>query len=309
MLIKDPPVPVTDSLLMLGTNEYPLYLVKGKSQNALFEGGTAAMAPVLQQQLRQLDIAPESVRQLVITHAHPDHVMAVPALRRILPNIEVSASQEAAATLSAEKAVAFFSKIDSVLTESLISAGAITDEHRPRPLEKKQIPVDRVLEEGDTITVDGFVFKTVKTPGHSDCSLSFHEPVASILIISDATGYYVPEHNYFWPNYFANYAAYLDSIKRLAVLGADILCLSHNAVIKGARAVKTYIDTAISATENYHRRIIAETKAGNSPQQIAETLGAEVYERTKLLPVEFFQKNCSLLVKQSLKHEGLKPKK
>lgn len=309
MLIKDPPVPVTDSLLMLGTNEYPLYLVKGKTQNALFEGGTAAMAAVVQQQLRQLDIAPESITQLVITHAHPDHVMAVPALRRILANIEVLASQEAAATLSVEKAVAFFGKIDSTLTESLISAGSITDEHRPKPMEKKQIPVDRVLEEGDTITVDGFVFKTVKTPGHSDCSLSFHEPVASILIISDATGYYIPEHNYFWPNYFADYAAYLDSIKRLAVLDAEILCLSHNAVIKGAHAVKTYIDTAISATENYHRRIIAETKAGNSSQQIAETLGAEVYERTKLLPVEFFQKNCSLLVKQSLKHEGLKPKK
>ena len=309
MLIKDPPVPVTDSLLMLGTNEYPLYLVKGKTQNALFEGGTAAMAAVVQQQLRQLDIAPESITQLVITHAHPDHVMAVPALRRILANIEVLASQEAAATLSVEKAVAFFGKIDSTLTESLISAGSITDEHRPKPMEKKQIPVDRVLEEGDTITVDGFVFKTVKTPGHSDCSLSFHEPVASILIISDATGYYIPEHNYFWPNYFADYAAYLDSIKRLAVLDAEILCLSHNAVIKGAHAVKTYIDTAISATENYHRRIIAETKAGNSSQQIAETLGAEVYERTKLLPVEFFQKNCSILVKQSLKHEGLKPRK
>ena len=178
----------------------------------------------------------------------------------------------------------------------------------PRP-SANSLPVDRVLEEGDTITVDGFVFKTVKTPGHSDCSLSFHEPVASVLIISDATGYYIPEHNYFWPNYFADYAAYLDSIKRLAVLDAEILCLSHNAVIKGAHAVKTYIETAISATENYHRRIIAETKAGNSSQQIAEMLGAEVYERTKLLPVEFFQKNCSLLVKQSLKHEGLKPKK
>jgi len=305
MLIKDPPVPVTDSLVMLGTNEYPLYLVKGKTHNAIFEGGTAAMAPLVQQQLRQLDIAPESIGQLVITHAHPDHVMAVPALRRILPGIEVSASREAAATLSVEKAVAFFGKIDSQLTESLINAGSITDEHRPTPPEKNQIPVDRILDDGDTITVDGFVFKTLKTPGHSDCSLSFHEPVASILIVSDATGYYIPDHNYFWPNYFAGYAAYMDSIRRLATLDAEVLCLSHNAVIKGAHAVKTYMDTAISATENYHRRIIAETKAGNSPGQIAEMLGAEVYERTRLLPVEFFQKNCSLLVKQSLEHEGM----
>ena len=40
-------------------------------------------------------------------------------------------------------------------------------------------------------------------------------------------------------------------------------------------------------------------------RQLAEELGAEIHAQTPLLPLDFFQKNCGLLVKQSLKHEGL----
>ena len=37
MLIKDPPVQVTESLWMLGSNEYPLYLMRGEEEAAIFE--------------------------------------------------------------------------------------------------------------------------------------------------------------------------------------------------------------------------------------------------------------------------------
>jgi len=64
-----------------------------------------------------------------------------------------------------------------------------------------------------------------------------------------------------------------------------------------------------SAAQQYHQRVINETQAGKSVRQIAEQLGSEVYERSQLLPLEFFQKNCGLLVKQSLEHEGITPNK
>ena len=94
-------------------------------------------------------------------------------------------------------------------------------------------------------------------------------------------------------------------MQRLSRLDAEVLCLSHNGVIKGADDVAAYFRGAIAATEDYHRRIVAEAQAGKAARQIAEQLGAEVYDKTQLLPLEFFQKNCGLLVKQSLRHEGL----
>ena len=59
------------------------------------------------------------------------------------------------------------------------------------------------------------------------------------------------------------------------------------------------------AATQCHPRIIDATKAGKSPREIAETLGSEVYKKTQLMPEDFFQKNCSFLVKNSLRHEGI----
>jgi glyoxylase-like metal-dependent hydrolase (beta-lactamase superfamily II) len=306
MQITTPPAEITDKLLMLGTGAYPLYLYRGEAGATLFEGGVGAMGPLLLEQLAARGIEPASVKRAVVTHAHPDHVMAVPLFREAFPGVEVLASAVAARTLSVEKAVGFFCKIDGALTASLLAAGLITEDHRPGALDEKTIAVDRVLREGDAIDVDaGTQFAVLETPGHSDGSLSFHEPGAGILVISDATGYYLPEHDFFWPNYFTGYDAYLASIRRLAGIEAEILCLSHNAVITGREDVATYLRKALQSTEAYHAGIVDAVRGGASPRDVAGRLGAEVHDKTQLLPLDFFQKNCGLLVKQSLQHEGI----
>ncbi|MHC4120723.1 MAG: MBL fold metallo-hydrolase, partial [Planctomycetota bacterium] len=281
-------------------NEYPVFMVADDDGGAIFEGGVGAAGPVVAEQLARLDIAGETVKQIIVTHAHADHVMAVPAFREMFPKAKVCASKAAAETLAVERAIGFFKKIDGMLTEALIEAGSIKDEHRPKPLTEKQIAVDKILADGDTVTVGRRKFNVLATPGHSDCSLSFYESATRLLLISDATGYYIPDFGYFWPNYFTGYEAYLDSIRRLASLDVEILCLSHNGVVKGAEAVKAYFEGAAAATEAYHERIVRETAAGKKPDEISRQLGIEVYEKTQLLGAEFFQKNCKALVKQSL---------
>jgi glyoxylase-like metal-dependent hydrolase (beta-lactamase superfamily II) len=302
MLIKDPPVEIADSLWMLGTSEYPVFLVMDQNEGAIFEGGVGADGPVVKEQLTRLDIDTDLVRQVIITHAHPDHVMAIPAFRAMFDDVIVCASEPAAKTLAIEKAVKFFTKIDGILTESLIKAGSIKEEHRPQLLTESQITVDRILADGDTITVGGLKFDVLAMPGHSDCSLSFHEPGAGFVIVSDATGFYIPDHDHWWPGYFTDYEAYIGSMRRLADLGAKILCLSHNGVIKGSDEVRTYFEDAIAATEAYHERILSEIESGKSPEELAGQLGTEVYEKIGLLPLDFFQKNCALLVKQSMEY-------
>lgn len=303
MFIKNPPVKIADGLMMLGTNEYPIYLVTSGDEAAIFEGGIGADGPVVAEQIAKLGIATDRVKQIVITHAHPDHVMAVPAFRSLFAGAKVCASKMAAGTLLVEKAIGFFSKIDGMLTAALIKAGSITEQHRPAPLSENRIPVDRTLSDGDTVTVGEMNFNCLATPGHSDDSQSFHEPDRGILIIGDATGYYLPTPNYFWPNYFSDYEAYLKSMKQLAALNARILCLGHNAVIEGTDAVSAFFDAAIDATEDWHTRILQATEdQSKDASMIAADLGAEVYEQTQLLNLEFFQKNCELLTKQSVKH-------
>jgi glyoxylase-like metal-dependent hydrolase (beta-lactamase superfamily II) len=196
--------------------------------------------------------------------------------------------------------------MDDALTAWLISNRVISEDQRRPPLTENQIMVDRVLKEGDTIDVDeGVSFQVFETPGHSECSLSFFEPSAKVLIISDATGFYLPKDEFWWPCYFSGYGPYVASIERLAEVGAEVLCLSHNAVIQGADDVAAYFQGTLDALRQYHERIVSASKAGKTVREIAESLGEEVFQKTPQFPVEFFQKNCGLLVKLSLAHEGI----
>ena len=306
MLVQTPPAELAPRFWMLGTTPYPLYLYRGREYGTLFEGGTGAMGPVLSEQLQSQGIRGDYVRQAVVTHAHPDHVMAIPMFRQLFPGVAILASAPAAKTMSVEKAISFFGKLDDLLTTSLVGAGVVTEQQRQPAPSAAPFAVDRVVKEGDAIAVDeDLAFHVLETPGHSDCSLSFHEPQHGILLISDATGYYLPEEDDWWPNYFLNFGDYVRSMERLAALQAEVLCLSHNAVVCGAADVARYFRGAIAATEQYHARIIREFQSGRTPREISESLGSEAYTRTPLLPVEFFQKNCGLLVKLSLAHEGL----
>jgi glyoxylase-like metal-dependent hydrolase (beta-lactamase superfamily II) len=305
MLIKNPPVAILDNLWMLGTNEYPLFLAKDGEEAAIFEGGVGAVGKLLREQLDALGVACDRVKQVAITHAHPDHVMAIPMFRALFPDVCVAASGVAAQTLAAEKAIAAFCDIDQALTGSLLKSGSIREEHRPDPLPEKQIAVDRLLKEGDAINVGSLSFQVLETPGHSDCSLSFHEPRLGVLIVSDATGFYLPDEHAWWPCYFGDYGKYTASIRRLAELGAEVLCLSHNAAIRGRDAVAAYFRDCLAATEVYHQRICERVRAGAAVRQLAEELGNEVYAKAPLLPPVFFQKNCGILVKHSLRHENI----
>lgn len=304
MLIDNPPVEIVPDLWMLGTREYPLYYCRGDQADTLLEGGIGASAPLLARQFDELGFAAERLRQIVVTHAHPDHVMAVAALRELFPQARVLASATAARTMASEKAMALFGKLDAMLLSSLVSAGRIEQSDRPQSPDAGPLAVDVALAEGDRVEIaPGRSLEVLETPGHSACSLSFFDRAAGVLIISDATGYYLPEAGCWWPNYFTDYGQYVASIERLASLEAEVLCLSHNAALRGREAVRDYFRDALAATKQYHERIVAEIAAGKPERELAETLGAEVYARTTLLPLDFFQKNCALLVKLSLQHE------
>ena len=87
MLVETPPCEIASNLWMLGTRQYPLYLYRGQQYDTIFESGTGAMGPVLREQLATLGNDGDSVKQVIVTHAHPDHVMAVPLFRDMFPRL------------------------------------------------------------------------------------------------------------------------------------------------------------------------------------------------------------------------------
>lgn len=302
MLIQEPPVEIAPGIWMLGTTAYPVYLVRGQQEALLIEGGISAIASILGRQFKDLQVGPDVLRQAVVTHAHPDHVMAIPRLRTAFPGIRVLASAPAAAVLGSDKALAFFRQMDTLFTGTLVQHGVPVAE-ADTATAQDDFAVDQTVREGDQVVVEASTWTVLETPGHSDCSISLYNQAEGVLMISDASGYYMPAAGTWWPNYFTGYAAYVHSLERLAGLNAKVLCLSHNGVVQGVDAIHSYFAGAIATTEQYHQRILAETQAGKTPREIAERLGQEIHAQLQTMSLDFFQKNCGVLVKQSLRVE------
>ena len=275
----------------------------------------------MKQQLHSLGIGPQYVRQAVITHAHPDHVMAIPALREIFPDLSVLASATAAATLTSEKALGFFRQIDGALAKVLHRSGAIAEvESAAAGLSggatentagqassgtPARIAVDRVVGEGDVVSVEDLSWTVLATPGHSDCSISLHEASRGLLVISDASGYYLPASNTWWPNYFSGYAAYLNSLERLAALDAEVLGLSHNGAVLGQDNVRATSPARSPPRSGIMNGSLRLPRTASPSGSLPRSWGPKIHRQTPLLPLDFFQKNCGLLIKQSLKYAGL----
>jgi len=99
----------------------------------------------------ELCAAGRSVREIIITHLHPDHVGSINALKSYLGNVSVAAHQETAHALS-------------------------------------DITVDRFINDDDVITLDGeprISLRALHTPGHARGHLCFHDQQRGILLTGD----------------------------------------------------------------------------------------------------------------------------
>jgi glyoxylase-like metal-dependent hydrolase (beta-lactamase superfamily II) len=222
---------ITPNFYQLGTPSYPAYLSMGDS-GMIIEGGTGATFPIIVDQVKEIGIEPERIKYLALTHTHPDHIGAVPHLKKLWPHLKVVASEVAVKMLQKEEVIQEFIKMDRTITEVLLIKGDI--DWWPVELDNPVFEVDMVVKEGDKIDLGaGVVWTVYETPGHSPCHLSFHDERDGILVIGDATGIYEPGKEVFWPNYFQSLEEYCNSIRKLAALPASIGARSHGGVVEG----------------------------------------------------------------------------
>jgi hypothetical protein len=127
--------------------------------------------------------------------------------------------------------------------------------------------------------------------------MSLFEEKERTLVIGDATGFYVPEKDVFWPNYFQSLEEYCNTIRKLATLPAQRGALSHNCVIEGN--VGQHFEKALKATERYHTEIMERIGAGEDVKEIARKKAEWVDSLTDIQPFEVMFNLSKLLIKCS----------
>jgi glyoxylase-like metal-dependent hydrolase (beta-lactamase superfamily II) len=292
------PLEITPHLFQLGTPAFPAYLSMGE-EGMIIEGGTGPTFPLMVDQIEALGIDPRKITYIVLTHTHPDHIGAVPHLQRRWPHIRLLASPIGAQLLGKKELFKEFQLVDLGIAQ-LMKAKAEIDT-LPKPLHDFAFVVDASVREGDRIDLGaGIVWNVYDTPGHSPCHISFFEEKEGTLALGDAAGFYVPEKDVFWPNYFESLGKYCDSIRKLATLPAARAALSHNGVVTGD--VRQHLQKAMKAAEKYHNELRERLHKGEFPEAIAMDKARFVDGLTDIQPFKVMYDLCKVLIKNSLQN-------
>ena len=137
------PFRVIDNIYHVGSEALASYLITTPEGYILHDTGTLEMHDVIRANIEKLGFDVEDVKFMVSSHAHFDHIEGHAAMKRATGAEVVALGGDAVALESGQD--------NSAL-------GAVGWE----PVE-----VDRVVEDGDTLTLGGTTLRAVWTPGHT----------------------------------------------------------------------------------------------------------------------------------------------
>jgi 2-aminobenzoylacetyl-CoA thioesterase len=295
--LKHKIIELTPHLLQLGTNSFPVYLSIGEDA-MIIEGGTGPTFDIIMSQIKHLGIDPLRIKYIGLTHTHGDHVGGVPRLRKAWPHIKVLAGVTAENFLKKERFIKEFMPTDKMIGNIMLEKGDI--DKIPDELDEYIFTADSVVDENSIIDLgNGIKWSVFNTPGHSPCHISFFEEKEKTVAIGDMTGYFDPDKNIFWPNYFFSLEHYCNSIKKILSLSSERAILSHNGQI--SKNVKQYLLDALKATELYHYEILDKVDKGEDEEKIASDKADWICSIGALATYNVLVFLCKLLIGNSKK--------
>jgi metallo-beta-lactamase class B len=140
-----PPYRVIGNIYYVGTNEIAQFLITTPAGHILLDSGFEESVPRLRDNVRTLGFRFEDIKILLSSHAHIDHVQAHALVRRLTGAQVVASAADAA----------------------YIAAGGKGETVFDGAYEWAPCPVDRVVGDGDEITLGGTSLTARLTPGHT----------------------------------------------------------------------------------------------------------------------------------------------
>ena len=131
-----PPHKVMDNFYYVGTKELASYLITTPAGHILVNSNYEASVPVIQASVKELGFDFKDIKILISGHAHPDH-MEGDALVKQLTGAQVVVGRK-----------------EVPVVEKMRPGG-------------KEHPIDRLVDDGDKVTLGGTVLTAHELPGHT----------------------------------------------------------------------------------------------------------------------------------------------
>jgi glyoxylase-like metal-dependent hydrolase (beta-lactamase superfamily II) len=197
------------------------YLVREADGLTLIDTGMPGSEQAIIQAAEQ---SGSPIRRIVITHAHLDHVGALDALHRLLPEVEVIVSQREARLLAGDQ------RLDAPEPQAKLRGSYRTSAIRPQ----------RLVNDGDLIGS----LRVISTPGHTPGQIALLDTRDQSLVAGDALqthGGVAVAGTLIWRFPFPAIATWqrdlaLQSAQRLLSLEPARLAVGHGDVIEQPHA-------------------------------------------------------------------------
>lgn len=198
--------------LMIGR----VYLSQDPDGLTIIDTSIAASGAKILKQLAGAGHKPTDVKRILITHAHPDHVGALPALKR------------------ATGAQVIASPIERPVIEGLMAIprppperfSALARRLRPPETRLEPTPVDREVLDGELLPEIMGGLQVVATPGHAPGHLAFWQPERRVLFCGDVI-FRLPNLRLPFAFFTVDMEENKCSIKRVAEMDPAIVCFGH----------------------------------------------------------------------------------
>jgi len=156
------------------------YVITGKNV-AIVETGPAFSVSTLLSGLKELNIKPEEVAYIAVSHIHLDHGGGAGTLMKYLPKAKVIVHRRGAPHLANPK---------KLWTQAKEVLGSVAEMYgKPEP-----VPEERIIAATDGMSFNigsNVELKVVETLGHASHHLSYYETLSEGIFTGDAAGIYL----------------------------------------------------------------------------------------------------------------------
>ena len=196
-------------------------LIAGSEKTALLDCGMAYCGDKMAENLSRClaDKGRENLDYIILSHSHYDHMGALPYVKKRFPGAVVYGSRHCSEILERPNARKLIKRLGETAKE-------LYDPDGKEDISVEGLKVDRVLEDGDVVSLGNEYLVALETKGHTDCSMSYALEPAGLLFTSESTGI-LEGKDFVHTPILKDYDDAIASMEKCRRYGAKYLSLPH----------------------------------------------------------------------------------
>ena len=266
-------------------------LILGSEKTALYDCGMACFADNLIENLKTvLNAEGKTLDYILLSHTHYDHIGALPYVLQVWPGAQVCGLQKAKEVFAHPNARATMERLGNN-AKALYGVEGIE-------ITAAGMRVDRVLADGDRISLGAETITAYETKGHTDCSASYLLSPEKILFTSESTGMQVTSM-LVQTSPLKSYDDCFASAARLKTFDVNDLILPHYGRLPSFRN-QTYFDDFIKEAELEQHMLEEAIRQGRSDDELLQLHMRRYWseKRNKAQPFAAYALNTQIIIRQ-----------